>query len=131
IGNWGADWMSGGTGTDGILGDDGRIFTSRNGTAEPLYGIAATTQIDISSPGKVQTATINVTGQLTKAVDITPFDANPVTGLFNPLFVPLYADDVIYGGLGDDFLHGGVGDDAISGAEALTESYAPGTVVGT
>src|SRR5207244_1942866 len=27
---WGADWASGGTGSDGILGDDGRIFESRN-----------------------------------------------------------------------------------------------------
>ena len=33
----------------------------------------------------------------------------------------MYADDIIYGGLGDDFLHGGSGDDAISGAEALAE----------
>jgi hypothetical protein len=30
IGGWGNDWISGGTGADGILGDDGRIFTSRN-----------------------------------------------------------------------------------------------------
>ena len=30
IGGWGHDWISGGTGIDGILGDDGRIFTSRN-----------------------------------------------------------------------------------------------------
>ena len=42
---WGNDWISGGTGQDGVLGDDGRLFTSRNtaGNAaqfsEPLYGI--------------------------------------------------------------------------------------------
>ena len=30
---WGADWASGGTGQDGILGDDGRIFESRNESA--------------------------------------------------------------------------------------------------
>ena len=29
-GGWGNDWLSGGVGSDGILGDDGRIFTSRN-----------------------------------------------------------------------------------------------------
>ncbi|HEV8460189.1 MAG TPA: Calx-beta domain-containing protein [Gaiellaceae bacterium] len=65
---WGADWSSGGTGADAILGDDGRIFESRNESsgvtwqttapghgrwvasctggaancmAEPLYGVAA------------------------------------------------------------------------------------------
>ncbi len=40
IGGYGNDWISGGTGDDGMLGDDGRIFVSRVGTAEPLYGIA-------------------------------------------------------------------------------------------
>ena len=30
IGGYGNDWISGGTGADGIIGDDGRIFTSRN-----------------------------------------------------------------------------------------------------
>src|SRR6185436_5375950 len=110
-----------GSGQDGVLGDDGRIFTSRNGTAEALYGIAATVQTDISTPGDWQQATINVTGQLKKAVDLTPF--NPVLG-GNELSDPSYADDIIYGGLGSDFLHGGAGDDAISGAEALAEFYA-------
>jgi Ca2+-binding RTX toxin-like protein len=56
IGGWGNDWISGGTGDDGLLGDDGRIYTSRNGTTtEPLYGIAATTQQNISTPGNIQT----------------------------------------------------------------------------
>src|SRR5207249_1418892 len=43
IGGYGADWISGGTGDDALLGDDGRIFVSRNSTSvvEPLYGIAA------------------------------------------------------------------------------------------
>ncbi len=125
IGGWGHDWISGGAGQDGILGDDGRIFTSRNGTAEPLYGVAATTQTDIASPGSAQTATLNPTGQLNKAFDVTPFNLRPNgLGGDDPLFDPAYADDVIFGGLGDDFLHGGSGDDAISGAEALAESYA-------
>ena len=29
---WGHDWISAGTGTDGVIGDDGRIYTSRNST---------------------------------------------------------------------------------------------------
>jgi hypothetical protein len=47
------------------------------------------------------------------------------------LFVPWYADDIVFGGLGGDFLHGGAGDDAMSGAEALRESYAPIYRMGT
>ena len=37
--------------------------------------------------------------------------------------MPLYANDIIYGGLGNDAIHGGAGDDAISGAEALAVAY--------
>ena len=51
IGGYGHDWIAAGTGDDGVLGDDGRIYTSRNGTAEPLYGLAATTQTTITTPG--------------------------------------------------------------------------------
>ncbi|MEY2518221.1 MAG: large repetitive protein, partial [bacterium] len=131
IGGWGSDWISGGSGQDGVIGDDGRIFTSRNGTAEPLYGIAATTQQDITANGNAQAATINVTGTLAKAVDITPFNLKPsALGPDDPYFDPLYADDVIFGGLGDDFLHGAAGDDAISGAEALPLAYAADRVGG-
>ena len=142
IGGWGNDWISGGTGQDGVLGDDGRIFTSRNSTpyGEPLYGVAALLATDpdtqlsngnvlnefIYTPGNVQTATINVAGELKKTVDLTPFNLTPnALGGDDPLFDADYADDIIFGGLGDDFLHGGSGDDAISGAEALTESYTP------
>ena len=39
IGGYGNDWFSGGTGQDGVIGDDGRIFTSRNGLTEPLNGL--------------------------------------------------------------------------------------------
>ena len=123
IGGWGKDWISGGTGQDGVLGDDGRIFTSRNATAEPLYGIAATTQSFISTPGNVQTADLNVTGELKKSVDLAPFNVDPNTQAQNPLYDAADADDIIYGGLGSDFLHGGAGDDAISGAEALPIYY--------
>jgi Ca2+-binding RTX toxin-like protein len=131
IGGWGADWFSGGTGGDGVLGDDGRIFTARyiaQGTgapgpyAEPLLGVLKVDQVDkpISTPGNIQTAVINPAGELYKSVDLTPFNLTPnVNGMDDPLFEPVYADDIVYGGLGNDFLHGGAGDDAISGAEAL------------
>ncbi|WP_283806368.1 LEPR-XLL domain-containing protein [Bradyrhizobium sp. cf659] len=130
IGGWGFDWISGGTGDDGVIGDDGRILTSRNGLTEALAGVTvATTESVISTPGNVQVATINVTGQLLKAVDLTPF----AKSLMDPLFDPLQADDVIYGGWGNDFLHGGWGDDAMSGAEALANFYSqpvnPGNVL--
>ncbi len=121
IGGWGHDWISGGTGDDGVLGDDGRILTSRNGLTEVLNGVntAVATNLLITTPGSVQSATINVAGQLKKAVDLTPFGQ-----VGDPLFDPALADDLIYGGLGNDALHGGWGDDGISGAEALPGSYA-------
>ena len=127
IGGYGNDWISGGTGDDGVLGDDGRIFTSRNGTAEALYDIAATTQEDINTPGNLQQAIINVTDQLKKIVDLTPFNLNAgeTTDLSHTKVFsdPQSADDIIYGGWGNDFLHGGDGDDAMSGAEALAPFY--------
>jgi Ca2+-binding RTX toxin-like protein len=151
IGGWGNDWISGGTGQDGVLGDDGRISTSRNSATipEPLYGIATLLATDpdlkntngnvldefIYTPGKVQTATINKAGDLKKTVNLTPFNLDPVgaSSIQDPLYRPLYADDIIYGGLGSDFLHAGAGDDAVSGAEALPSFYAapsnPGNVL--
>ncbi|WP_372791518.1 hypothetical protein, partial [Paraconexibacter sp.] len=145
IGNWGSDWISGGTGQDGILGDDGRIHTSRNGDpdGEPLHGVAPIAPQDldarISAQLGAQVTVINVSGALKKAADLTPFGLDPNAQQNAPddvLFDPLYADDIIFGGLGSDFLHGGAGDDAMSGAEALEESYAPrydtaGTPIGT
>ena len=152
IGGYGNDWISGGTGDDGILGDDGRIYTSRNSIdGEPLYGIDGLDDHDtntkfndgtvldefIYTPGKIQQATINIEGQLKKSFDIIPFNLDSIGnegGIQDPLFDPLYADDIIYGGWGNDFLHGGAGDDAISGAEALPEFYNspinPGNVLG-
>jgi len=71
-----------------VLGDDGKIYTSRNSTAgEPLYGIAGLDDHDpntrynngtvldefIYTPGKIQNLTINVTGELKKSVNLTPF----------------------------------------------------------
>jgi Ca2+-binding RTX toxin-like protein len=125
IGGYGKDWASGGTGDDAVLGDDGRVFTSRNGTpnGEPLYGVAAIPAAElnlaISTPGKLQQATINVAGALKKAVDLTPFNLTPKALADDPLNDPAQADDVLFGGLGNDAVHGGAGDDAISGAEAI------------
>ncbi|MGP0628314.1 LEPR-XLL domain-containing protein [Nitrospina sp. 32_T5] len=131
VGGWGHDWISGGTGSDGVLGDDGRIYTSRNTSttegqyAEPLYGIETVeTDQQISSSSPWFNATIHAEGELKKTVNLTPFNVDPNTAAQSPHYRALYADDIIYGGLGDDFLHGGSGDDAISGAEALATSAA-------
>jgi Ca2+-binding RTX toxin-like protein len=133
VGGWGNDWISGGTGDDGILGDDGRIFTSRNSASygESLYGIVPLLASDpstrtsngnvlneeITTPGNIQDAIVNVAGALKKTVDLTPFNVD-TTGSMTQMR-PKYADDILFGGLGNDFLHGGSGDDAMSGAEAL------------
>jgi hypothetical protein len=127
IGGYGNEWISGGTGQDGVIGDDGRIFTSRNGTADPLGGVAVkTTQTTISTPGKVQLATLNPTGELKKSVDLTPFSQDTAFDGTDDEFDNVSkhtSDDIIYGGLGSDWLHGGTGDDAMSGAEALWTFY--------
>jgi hypothetical protein len=110
IGGAGNDRISGGAGIDGILGDDGRIFTSRNGLTEPLHGInTPSTQAEIHLQGTLIGAIVNLNERLKKSVDLASY----LTG----------GHDIIYGGLGDDFIHGGAGDDAISGAEALSEWY--------
>ncbi|MFO1002887.1 MAG: hypothetical protein U0936_21355 [Planctomycetaceae bacterium] len=110
IGGVGNDRISGGAGIDGILGDDGRIFTSRNGLTEPLHGInTPSTQAEIHLQGTLIGAVVNLNERLKKSVDLAAY----LTG----------GHDIIYGGLGDDFIHGGAGDDAISGAEALSEWY--------
>ncbi|MEE8523500.1 MAG: hypothetical protein V3T72_06180, partial [Thermoanaerobaculia bacterium] len=152
IGGWGPDWISGGTGRDGVLGDDGRIFTARyvllagggpNGGvpdpteiddyAELLHGLFEVDELNkvIRTPGDIQNAIINPAfeldgvpvGEIFKAVDLTPFNVDPSPDMQDPLFVPFYANDIIFGGLGNDFLHGGPGDDAIAGAEALPEFF--------
>ena len=128
-GGVGNDWQSGGTGDDGMLGDDGRIATSRNGTTEPLSGVnTATTQSTISTPGGIQTAVINPTGALKKVVNLTPFSTDPDwAGLDNEFPDGSYdntSDDLMYGGWGHDSMHGGSGDDAMSGAEALPSAAA-------
>ncbi len=145
VGGYGHDWISGGTGQDGILGDDGLIRTSRNSTlGEPLNNVAGLLDHDpqpkyadgnvldevIKTPGEIQYAVINISGQLQKAADLVPFSYDPDWIAMDDEFpdnqgdTP-YADDVIFGGLGSDWLHGGSGDDAISGAEALAHAYVP------
>ena len=140
---WGHDWATGGTGEDGILGDDGRIFTSRNASAygEPLFGILALLASDpddkfsngnvldefIYTPGMHQQTTINIHDQLKKTVDLTPFWVDPLTPEdLDPHADTLWMDDILFGGLGfanapgHDWLHAGAGDDALGGNEALS-----------
>ena len=127
IGGYGADWISGGNGDDGILGDDGRIFLSRNSISfgEPLYGIAAILANEINLLITVSatkdSAVLNVAGQLKYTADLTPDNLDPASvGSSSPNtnFRPLFANDIIYGGLGNDSIHSGAGDDAILGGEA-------------
>ncbi|HEY3484041.1 MAG TPA: hypothetical protein VGK49_01600, partial [Ilumatobacteraceae bacterium] len=102
--------------------------------------------------GQVQTAIINLAGDLKKSVDITPYNLSPSTsGGDRPKFDANNSDDVIFGGLGGevaplyplvvghrnnedppvgqprgvfgDFLHGGAGDDALAGGEAIWNGY--------
>ncbi len=152
VGGYGHDWISGGTGQDGVLGDDGLIYTSRNSTTgEALYGVAGLNAAStddtkysngnvldelITTPGSLQSAVINRSGELKKTIDVVPFsydktwiardDEFPNNADTSP-----FADDIIFGGLGSDFLHGGSGDDAISGAEALAHAYVPTYDAGT
>jgi Ca2+-binding RTX toxin-like protein len=113
IGGRGADWIAAGTGNDGVLGDDGRLFTSRNGQTESLNGIAAipANQLNLilSTSSRQNEATINISGQLKKTADLEPFAFG--------------GNDIVYGGLGNDAIHAGAGDDAVSGAEALSNFY--------
>jgi Ca2+-binding RTX toxin-like protein len=107
-GGTGSDKIFGGSGEDGIVADDGLIKTSRNGIAEPLYGIAASTQTVLSG-GHATGAVVDITGLLKKTVELLAYDFG--------------MSDIVYGGLGDDFIHGGAGNDALSGAEALPLFY--------
>ncbi len=166
IGGWGNDWISGGTGDDGVIGDDGRFMTSRNsesavpGSAgylsslgEALNGVAKLLPDNgdtktfngnmlneaIATPGKIQQATIHVSGALKKAVNLTPFSYDPNFNGQSDEFTTVdrktvdvvghpgahNADDIIFGGLGSDWLHGGSGDDAMMGGEALVLAYTP------
>jgi Ca2+-binding RTX toxin-like protein len=128
VGGYGNDWISGGTGDDGILGDDGRLFSSIVTTTygEPLYGLApvSAANVEYSIQGGAEDVMTNVPGTLLYTAVLTPDNLDPshvAAGTATPR--PLYANDIVYGGLGNDSIHGGAGDDAISGAEALPLSY--------
>ncbi|MFZ1880264.1 MAG: Calx-beta domain-containing protein [Gaiellaceae bacterium] len=115
--------------------------------SEPLFGIAALLPASaddpkvsqgnvlsefISTPGMVQTSTINIADALAMAFDITPFNETPnAIGADQPLFDANNEDDVIFGGWDGDFLHGASGDDAISGAEAAVTSYVQNLTTGS
>src|SRR5439155_165330 len=94
---------------------------------EPLNGLTtATVQGAIASPGNVQQATINVTGQLAKWADLTPFSTDPSWSGAGDEFALANgggvgeaqqhnSDDIIFGGLGNDWLVGGRGRDDMYG----------------
>jgi Ca2+-binding RTX toxin-like protein len=141
-GNIGTDFLLGGTGIDGIMGDEGLLMTRRNDLmGEPLYGIAPrdpdegplkrneepntnSLNVEITSPGNIQRAVINIENELIKQVEVFAFRTDDMdgqnTGEFND---SMRFNDIIFGGLQNDFIHGGDGDDAISGAEALPVYY--------
>jgi Ca2+-binding RTX toxin-like protein len=130
IGGYGNDWISAGTGDDAVLGDDGRIFASRNSSAfgEPLYGIAAIPagQLDaiVENSNGNDIAITNARGNLKYTVDLTPYSVDPSNAAPSTSMPRArFANDIIYGGQGNDTLHGGAGEDAISGAEAPAVSY--------
>ena len=142
-GEIGNDWIVGGTGVDGILGDDGLILTSRNSDqyGEGLYGIQAllpeqtnlkknesadphSLNAEITSPGNIQRAIINVENELTKSVELYAFRTDDLDGMTAGEFgAPVRFNDIVFGGLDNDFIHAGDGDDAVSGAEALPVYY--------
>ena len=115
-GEAGGDWISGGTGDDGVLGDDGLLIPSRNGYAEPLYGIAATTQLDgtrwHSTRRLHRRAARRSTGDLPRRPTSSRSGSAATTSST--------------AASATTSLHGGAGDDAISGAEALPLYYANG-----
>ncbi|HKS60779.1 MAG TPA: hypothetical protein VJT13_03715, partial [Xanthobacteraceae bacterium] len=130
IGGYGNDWISAGTGDDAVLGDDGRIFASRNSSAfgEPLYGIAPIPagQLNaiIENSNGNDIAYTNFEGNLKYTVDLTPYSVDPSNAAPSTSMPRArFANDIIYGGQGNDSLHGGAGEDAISGAEAQAVSY--------
>ena len=111
-GGWGNDRLYAGTGIDGLMGDDGKFQTSRNGLTEVLHHLTTADEAEwVSIPGPFTGAEIFTVGELVKRADLATW----IDGLVN--------NDTMYGGLGDDFMHGGEGSDAMSGAEALWELY--------
>ena len=128
VGGYGADWISGGTGDDAILGDDGLLADPLNPFyADPFFGVAGVANADIAKyiaalqpataalPDPSEFVTFGGLGSFAQAYKLF-LDAH--TG-----FAPQDANDVIFGGLGNDLIVGGWGDDALSGAEALPVSY--------
>ncbi len=129
VGGWGNDWISGGTGTDGVIGDDGRILTSRNGSTEPLNGLTAVNAADRAVHPGQRADGHGVPRRLPQQDGRPdPVRAQPAHR-HQPGRRPAVRRAVRQRRhlrrARRDFLHGGSGDDAISGAEALTESYAP------
>ncbi|MBV8195588.1 MAG: hypothetical protein JOY80_08675, partial [Candidatus Dormibacteraeota bacterium] len=146
---YGDNWVSGGRGDQCVIGGGGRCLVSRNGSAEPLYGITAITSSTspslnqlITTPGNAQQATIDVAGALNYSALLYPYNWDPQTwaapGVSNgnptyatsckpnhicPVYEPYYGHNIVYGGWGNGVIHGGPGNSAISGAEAPVLGY--------
>jgi hypothetical protein len=143
------NWASGGYGDACIIGGGGRCFISRNGFSEPLYGVKAIPQGQLSqlitTPGNAQQATINIQGALDYVALLYPYNVDPTTyaspGQTNndptfstgckgdpakpcPHYQPMFGHNVIYGGWGGGVIHGGPGQSALSGAEAPEIGFA-------
>src|SRR2546430_3014818 len=71
----------------------------------------------------MQQALININGELKYTAILAPDNLDPQVAPYTLMPRPLYASDILYGGLGGDALHGGAGDDALLGAEAPMSSY--------
>src|SRR5258708_4570047 len=130
---YGDNWVSGGRGDQCIIGGGGRCLTSRNGFAEPLYGIGAITNSTspslnqlITTPGNVQQAVIDVAGALNYSALLYPYNWDPATyvspGGSNghptystnckdnktyPTYMTVYGHNIIYGGWGNARGHRG------------------------
>ena len=94
-GEAGGDWISGGTGDDGVLGDDGLLLPSRNGYAEPLYGVAATTQLLTGTWWQ-----LNAVDFSDEPLSIDGDRAMRYIADLEPFCIG--GNDIVYGGLGDD-----------------------------
>jgi Ca2+-binding RTX toxin-like protein len=144
VGGYGDDWFSGGTGDDAIIGDDGRISTSRNSSSgwdldpngstlygnpceadgatcysEPLYGVLALLPEDANSrtiEGNVLDEVIYTPGQVQIAT-IHVTGALKRTVNLTPFNVDPMGIDPLFRPAGgyDDIIFGGLGDDSIHG----------------
>jgi hypothetical protein len=79
---------------------------------------------EITTPGNIQRAIINIEGELVKVIETMAFRTDDLDGATLGEFSDsMRFNDIIFGGHDNDFIHGIDGDDAVSGAEALPVYY--------